>query len=271
MEQHENFIIQWNNIFQNHIPVMNGTYCNDSQTVKEEKEHYNIIKNNPSHVKNCDFWHNDIQKQCFILRLNPEAYAYFPYDVKKQQSLISTLLTTSYSSSSQEYNIKGYYHRLDDEIKNKQGFLNLALIYHPYIYCGLTLNQKSNPEVIQKLMLGLKECKLSHDKIFSLIKAIPLELLKLYLSDKNNCFTFLEVIFDDDEHENLILWNSIKEHLYKESSFIDMFTSEDNLPPQDELKIQKSLIRNIYIYLIFERNERRFISKNLLTSKNCKT
>ena len=67
----------------------------------------------------------------------------------------------------------------------------------PYIYCGLSAEQKINSETIKKVMLGLKECKLSFDKIFSVIKSIPFESLKLYLSEKKNCLVFAEVIFEE--------------------------------------------------------------------------
>jgi hypothetical protein len=267
MEHEENFITQWNETFECPPPMVNGGYREEYKLFTAEIDHYQIIKQYPFHIKSCDFWHNDVQKQCFIVRVNPESYIYFPDDVKKQHSVISTLLTTNYSASSSEYNLKGYYHLLDDNIKNKKGFLNLALIYHPYIYCGLSTEQKINPEVIKKVMLGLKECKLSYDKIFSVIKAIPIENLKHYLSEKKNCLVFAEVIFEENEFESIVFWNSVKEYLYSDSAFEHMF--EDGLKNfvYDEIDIQKNHIRNVYIYLNFERLERRFSSRNLITSK----
>lgn len=270
MEHEENFIKQWNETFEVYPPMVNGGYIEKYKLFTTEIDHYQIIKQYPFHIKFCDFWHNDVQKQCFIVRINPESYIYFPDDVKKQQSVISTLLTTNYSASSSAYNLKGYYHLLEENIKNKQGFINLALIYHPYIYCGLSAEQKINSETIKKVMLGLKECKLSFDKIFSVIKSIPFECLKLYLSEKKNCLVFAEVIFEENEFESIMFWNSVKEYLYNDIAFKDMFENGLKEFVYDEIDIQKNHIRNVYIYLNFERLERRFSSKNLLSSKNNK-
>lgn len=270
MEHEENFIAQWNETFEYPPPMVNGGYREEFKLLNKEIEHYQIIKQYPFHIKYCDFWHNDVQKQCFIIRINPESYNYFPDDVKKQQCVISTLLTTNYCVSNSEYNLKGYYHLLGDNIKAKPGFLNLALIYHPYIYCGLSNEQKINPEIIKKVMLGLKECKLTFDKIFSVIKAIPIESLKYYLSEKKNCLIFAEVIFEENEFESIVFWNSVKEYLYNDIDFQNMF--EDGLKDfiYDEIDVQKNHIRNIYIYLNFERLERRFSEKNLLINKSIK-
>ena len=58
---------QWNETFEYPPPMVNGGYREEFKLLNKEIEHYQIIKQYPFHIKYCDFWHNDVQKQCFII------------------------------------------------------------------------------------------------------------------------------------------------------------------------------------------------------------
>jgi len=254
MEKEENFITSWKNLFEkDKTAMLCGVYLDSYKEEKDLLTNYKIVQRFPEHVKNNHFWADCIEKQCFAVRINPACFEFFPENVKSQRSLITTVLTSSYSCSSYVYNTHGYFHQLPFSQKEKIGYLNLALIYHPYTYCGLDTNLKSEPKIIRKLMQGLLCSKVSCEGVIKILKEVPLPLLKNYLSEPQHCEIFSEIIFEDNEFESIDFWNKIKSYLVGDEELKDLFPYKKHCYLSEEIKQQKTFIRQTYIHLRHKR------------------
>lgn len=256
MEIQENFINTWH------------------ENISGEKSYdfiqYDLLKKEPSLISKFKFLFTDVQKQCFAIRTNPECYKYLPNHLKKQKSLISTLLTSQFSSSNEDYNLTGGFKLIDPILQKQIGYINLALLNHPYVYCSLSEDLKNNFIIIKKLMQGLRICALPLKEIHEIIKSIPIKSLKNHLCNKNNCNLFAEIMFEENNFESVAFWNVFKLSLMRDKDFINIFPDDNHIDLHKEIQIQKEAICNIYIAINFFSFEAIFKDKTKNLNKKQK-